>query len=89
MGAGTVSAKAYYSKDDNCWYVPIASELLHHMESIEPCRLELKDGQLHITLLGDPIAANEYIGRRDPDAVDLQGSDEGPWNNRPNREDLA
>lgn len=48
-----MTAKAYYSQDDGCWYVPIASELLHHMESIEPCRLELREGQLHITLLGD------------------------------------
>lgn len=72
-----MTAKAYYSQDDGCWYVPIASELLHHMESIEPCRLELRDGQLHITLLGD-LATHEVAQPPDEDGpLVIQVEDQG------------
>lgn len=44
-------AEAYYSEEHRCWFVPVASELLTEELSVEPVRLELKDGQLLITLL--------------------------------------
>jgi len=47
---------AYYSHEDRCWYVPVASEIWmwaenDEFEPIEPCRVELKEGQLVITRL--------------------------------------
>lgn len=47
---------AYYSHEDHCWYVPVASELWmlaenDELEPVEPVRVELKDGQLVITRL--------------------------------------
>lgn len=49
-----MSAKAYYSSVHRCWFVPVAAPpLFNEHRAIEPCRLELKDGALLITLLDD------------------------------------
>lgn len=43
--------KAYYSREHDCWFVPVSSEMHDHFVSVEPVRLELKDNQLWITQL--------------------------------------
>jgi hypothetical protein len=49
------SPKVYYSEGHRCWYVPVSSELFDSTADktglIEPCRVELRDGQLWITRL--------------------------------------
>lgn len=51
----TSGPRAFYSQEDRCWYVPVASELFHSSADeagpVEPCRVELRDGQLWITRL--------------------------------------
>jgi hypothetical protein len=44
---------AYWDETDRCWYVPVSPEMHRQFVSLEPCRLELKDGQFHITMLDD------------------------------------
>jgi hypothetical protein len=56
-----MSARAYYSEEDRCWYVPVSCEMWNASEEgdllpVEPARLELRDGQLWITQLD----AKEY-----------------------------
>jgi hypothetical protein len=51
-----MTARAYYSHDDQCWYVPVSTEMWQQadeaqLKPIEPCRLELHDGQLLVTRL--------------------------------------
>lgn len=49
-----MNGKAYYSEDDRCWYVPVADPpLLDAHLALEPCRLELRNGVLRITLLDE------------------------------------
>ena len=44
--------EAYWSDEHRCWFVPVASELFTaETTSVEPVRLELRDGQLWITKL--------------------------------------
>lgn len=48
----TTEAAAYYSEEHGCWYVPVLSEVMDaETVKAEPCRVELRDGQLWITLL--------------------------------------
>jgi hypothetical protein len=42
---------AYWSEHLRCWYVPVAGEMLEEHQTIEPARVELRDGQLWITRL--------------------------------------
>lgn len=46
-------ARAYYSDEHGCWYVPVTSELLNSpdLTVAEPVRIEIKDGQMWITRL--------------------------------------
>jgi hypothetical protein len=51
------NAEAFYSDEHGCWFVPVSSELLNDekLQVVEPARVELRDGQLWITLLeGSP-----------------------------------
>ena len=45
--------EAYWSEEHRCWFVPVAGELLKQGVSVEPVRVELKDGVLVITRLDD------------------------------------
>lgn len=49
-----MSAHAFFHEGDGCWYVPISGELLREAQPVEPCRVELRDGQLWITQLAKP-----------------------------------
>lgn len=60
-----MAAKAYYDERDRCWYVPMAPGLLAEQRSVEPVRLELKDGQLWITLL-EPSAVSGHDSAESP-----------------------
>jgi hypothetical protein len=45
-------AKAYWSNAHQCWYVPVAAELMKEgsiLRKIEHATIELRDGQLWIT----------------------------------------
>jgi hypothetical protein len=62
-----MAASAYWSEEYQCWYVPVSSELFREFESLEPVRLELKDGQLLVTRL-DPTTLDSESDVLDPDS---------------------
>lgn len=46
--------QAFYSSEAGCWFVPLAGDVLREgseMLPVEPARVELRDGQLWITVL--------------------------------------